>query len=56
MAERVGISAKQLTIAMMVAVTIGIVALFWALLHSAYNEGVAVGFIGLHRLAARIIW
>ena len=46
MAERVGISAKQLTIAMMVAVAIGIVASFWALLHSAYNKGVAVGFIG----------
>ena len=46
MAERVGINAKRLAIAMMVAIAIGIVASLWALLHSAYSKGVAAGFMG----------
>jgi len=45
-AERVGLNAKRLMIAMIVAITVGIVSSLWALLHSAYSKGVAAGFMG----------
>jgi len=45
-AERVGIRPKRLAIAMMIAVTIGVVSALWALLHSAYKTGVSSGFTG----------
>jgi len=46
MAERVGLNAKRLAITMMAAVAVGIVSSLWALLHSAYQTGVASGFMG----------
>ena len=45
-AERVGIRPKRLAIAMMIAVTVGVVSALWALLHSAYQTGVSSGFTG----------
>jgi len=45
-AERVGIDAKKLAAVMMIAVTVGVISALWALLHSAYQKGVASGFMG----------
>ena len=45
-AERVGIRPKRLAIAMMMAITVGVVSALWALLHSAYKTGIASGFSG----------
>jgi hypothetical protein len=46
MAERVGMNARKLAAVMMLAVTVGVVSALWALLHSAYQKGVASGFMG----------
>ena len=45
-AERVGINTKRLAAVMMLAILVGIVSALWALLHSAYEKGVASGFMG----------
>jgi hypothetical protein len=45
-AERVGIDARKLAAAMMIAVAVGIVSSLWAWLYSAYQKGVASGFTG----------
>jgi len=45
-AERVGMSAKRLSAAMMLAVIVGVASSLWALLYSAYDKGVASGFMG----------
>ena len=46
MAERVGMNARRLAAAIMIAVAVGIVSSLWIWLHSAYEEGVASGFTG----------
>ena len=46
MAERVGMNARRLAAAIMIAVAVGVVSSLWIWLHSAYQEGVASGFTG----------
>lgn len=46
LAERVGLDFKRLTMAMIIAIAVGIPSSLWALLHSAYKKGVASGFMG----------
>lgn len=45
-AERLGMNARRLAAAMMIAVVVGVVSALWSLLYSAYNKGVASGFMG----------
>lgn len=45
-AERVGINAKRLSAVMMLAIFVGVISSLWSLLYSAYNKGVASGFMG----------
>jgi len=45
-AERLGMNAKRLAAGMMIAVVVGVVSALWSLLYSAYNKGVASGFMG----------
>ena len=46
MAERVGMNARRLAAAIMIAVAVGVVSSLWIWLHAAYEEGVASGFTG----------
>jgi len=45
-AERLGMNAKRLAACMMIAVVVGVISALWSLLYSAYNKGVASGFMG----------
>ncbi len=45
-AERVGINTRRLAAVMMLAILVGIISATWALLHAAYEKGVASGFMG----------
>ena len=46
MAERIGMNARRLAVAMMLAVSVGVVFSWWTWLHSAFQKGVATGFTG----------
>ena len=46
MAERIGMNARRLAVAMMLAVSVGVVFSWWTWLHSAFQKGVAAGFTG----------
>jgi len=49
LAERTGMDGRRLSIAMMLATGVGVLAAFWAYLHMFYSEGAASG-LGWHAL------
>jgi len=49
LAERTGMDGRRLSLAMMLATVVGVLAAFWAYLHMFYREGAASG-LGWHAL------